>query len=170
MASTPGHPLAMKLFRILGLALVVGVAAAMLALWQWRPGAQQGPYNPRANPSVLLDAALKQAHAGNRKVLVIAGGDWCRWCLILDRFVAANPDVKSALEGTFVVLKVYVGDKNRNTAFFSKLPKAKGYPHFWVLNADGSVAASVDTGPFEKSPDTYDKERFLKFIQDAQPG
>ncbi|HET7868186.1 MAG TPA: thioredoxin family protein [Burkholderiaceae bacterium] len=139
----------------------------MLALWRWQPGGHAA-YSPTANPSVLLEAALTQARASNKKVLVIAGGDWCRWCLILERFVAANPDVKSALDGSFVVVKVYVGEKNRNTAFFAKLPKAQGYPHFWVLNPDGNVAASVNTGPLEKGPDSYDKERFLQFIRDMR--
>jgi len=159
----------MKPFRILGLALLIGVAAAMLAMWRWQPG-RHAAYSPTANPSVLLEAALKQARAGNKKVLVIAGGDWCRWCLILDRFIAANPDVKSALDGTFVVVKAYVGEKNQNAAFFAKLPKANGYPHFWVLSQDGNVAASVNTGPLEKSPDSYDKERFLQFILDMRQG
>lgn len=157
----------MKPLRILALALIVGMASAMLALWRWQPGGHAA-YSPTANPSVLLEAALTQARASNKKVLVIAGGDWCRWCLILERFVAANPDVKSALDGSFVVVKVYVGEKNRNTAFFAKLPKAQGYPHFWVLNPDGNVAASVNTGPLEKGPDSYDKERFLQFIRDMR--
>lgn len=157
----------MKLFRILGLALIIGVAAALLALWRWQPGGHAA-YRPTANPSVLLEAALKEARAGHKKVLVIAGGDWCRWCLILESFLAANPDVKSALDGSFVVVKVYVDEKNRNTEFFAKLPKAKGYPHFWVLNQDGKVAASVDTGLLEKGPDSYDKGRFLQFIQDMR--
>jgi thiol:disulfide interchange protein len=158
----------MKPLRILGLALVIGIAAVLLALWRWPP-ARQAAYDPAANPSVLLDAALKEARAGHRNVLVIAGGDWCRWCLVLDRFLAANPDVKSALDGSFVVLKVYVGEKNRNTEFFSKLPKAKGYPHFWVLNQDGSLAATVDTGPLESGPDSYDRERFLQFVRGLGP-
>ena len=159
----------MKPFRVLGLALLIGVSVAMLALWRWPPGGHAA-YSPAANPSVLLEAALKQARADNKKVLVIAGGDWCRWCLILDRFVAANPDVKSALDTTFVVVKAYVGEKNQNKAFFSKLPKAQGYPHFWVLNPDGKVAASVNTGPFENGPDSYDKARFLQFILDMRQG
>lgn len=157
----------MKRLRILAVALVVGVALAVLALWRWQPDGHAA-YSPTADPSVLLEAALREARAGNKKVLVIAGGDWCRWCLILDRFVAANPDVRSALEGSFVVVKVYVGEKNRNIAFFAKLPKAQGYPHFWVLNHDGKVAASVNTGLLEKGPDSYDKERFLQFIQDMR--
>jgi len=157
----------MKPLRILGLALIIGLAVALLALGRLSP-ARHAAYNPTANPSVLLEAALKEARAGHKKVLVIAGGDWCRWCLVLERFLAANPDVQSALDGSFVVVKVYVGEKNRNTEFFAKLPKAKGYPHFWVLNQDGDAAASVDTGPLEKGPDSYDKGRFLQFIQDMR--
>jgi thioredoxin-related protein len=121
-------------------------------------------YDAAANPSVMLRNALADAQASGRKVLVIAGGDWCRWCMALEAFVARNADVKAALNKTFVPIEVYVGEKNANTEFLAALPKAKGYPHFWVLDSDGKLLQSVDTGPFENGAGGYDKARFLRFI------
>jgi thiol:disulfide interchange protein len=158
----------MKLLPKLLVALCIGAAVAIALAWHQSRRPHAG-YSPAADPSQQLDTALQQARAGGKRVLVIAGGDWCRWCLILDRFVKSHPDLQSALEQNFVVIKVYVGDKNPNKAFFAKLPKARGYPYFWVLHSDGSLVAATDTGPFEQGRDSYDKERLMGFITQMKP-
>ena len=124
-------------------------------------------YDPSDDPTAALNRALVEAKASNRQVLVIAGGDWCRWCLILNTFLSKNPDVKAKLDGSFVTMKAYIGDENHNTPFFSKLPPAKGYPHFWIVSADGAATRSIDTGPLENGKDGYDKAAFLQFIREA---
>jgi hypothetical protein len=147
------------------LTLLASAAAAL-------PGRPQAGgaagYDPKADPMVLLAATLTEARTANRKVLIIAGGDWCRWCLVLQRFIDSHPDVKAAMEQAFVVVKVYYGEANRNPAFFARLPKARGYPFFWVLRNDGSLLSAVDTGPLESGRDSYDKERFLAFVGQMQ--
>ena len=120
-------------------------------------------YDPKADPFEQYHAAIAQAEAQNKLVLVVAGGDWCRWCYVLDRFVKRNDDVKSNLQDAFVVVKVYVGDENYNEFFFSQLPAAKGAPHFWIIAPDRNVLSSQSTGPFE-SGGSYDKTEFLAFI------
>ena len=127
-------------------------------------------YDPLANPNIALERALIDAKANNKKVLVIAGGDWCRWCLILNSFLTQNPDVKAELDGSFVTIKVYFGQDNSNAQFFSKLPQAKGYPHFWVISKDGRPTHSVNTGSLENGKDSYDKNEFLHFIREVGKG
>ena len=150
-------------FRMAGLvALLVLIAIPpSLAADPPLPG-----YNPSANPDTDLSRALAEAKASNKKVLIIAGGEWCVWCHHLEAFVKKNKDVDDALHGAFVTVKVYIGDQNKNTAFFSKLPKAAGYPHFWVLESDGKLKKSMNTGLLEDGKSSYNKARFLKFIQD----
>ena len=121
-------------------------------------------YLPSANPTEDLNKARQSAASTNRRILVVAGGDWCRWCHVLDRFLADNNDVKSELYKTFVVVKVYVGEDKDNELFFSKLPAAVGYPHFWVLSGDGKLVKSVSTSGFEKGDNSYNKNDFLAFI------
>jgi hypothetical protein len=99
-------------------------------------------------------------------VLVIAGGDWCTWCYYLESFLKKNPDIDTAFHDSFVTVKVYVGNENKNAAFFSKLPRAIGYPHFWVLASDGQLKQSVNTSFLENGANSYDKGRFRKFIRD----
>jgi len=142
-------------------------AAAFLATMV---GAQSGSaanlgYDPQADPFEDYHHAIAAAEAGNKLVLVIAGGEWCRWCHVLNRFVASNPDVQQGLDATFVVVKVYVGDENYNTEFFEQLPRAFGAPHFWIIAPDRNVLASQSTGAFEHGKSSYDKDKFLGFIE-----
>jgi thioredoxin-related protein len=121
-------------------------------------------YHPNTNPVADLAHAKDLASTNNKKILIIAGGDWCRWCHALNEFLDDNGDVHNALDKTFVIVKVYVGEDNMNEEFFSKLPSAKGYPHFWVLSNKGELIASVNTGDLEHGNDSYNKAKFLKFI------
>jgi len=121
-------------------------------------------YDPKADPFEQYHDAVAQAQAQNKLVLIIAGGDWCRWCYVLNKFVTRNQDVEAALNDTFVVMKVYVGDENYNEFFFSQLPEARGAPHFWIVSPERNVLSSQSTGAFEHGKSGYDKHEFLEFI------
>jgi hypothetical protein len=145
------------------------LAAAALLLASASPAQVRGNngYDPGADPFAALTRAEAQARDAGKLVIVEAGGAWCRWCWAIDSFMRANPDVQAEFDRKFVRVKVYFGDENDNHAFFATLPHAKGYPHFWVLRADGRLLESVDTGPLEDGKDSYDKDAFLKFIRSA---
>jgi hypothetical protein len=142
-------------------------AAALLCAAASAPAQVRGNngYDPAADPVAALHAGEEQASASGRLVLVEAGGAWCRWCWAIDAFLRNNPDVQAEFDRRFVRVKVYWGDENQNRAFFATLPKAKGYPHFWILSTDGKVIESVNTGTLEDGKDGYDRERFLAFIR-----
>lgn len=125
-------------------------------------------YDPQANPFDEYQTAISAAADSNRLVLIIAGGDWCRWCHVLDRFVAKNDDVERRLNETFVVMKVYVGPSNYNELFFSQLPEAYGAPHFWIVSPQREVLASQSTAKLERGKSTYDKPSFLAFLDTWQ--
>ena len=128
-------------------------------------------YHEGPGADALLATAQAEAKQGGRQVLIVAGGEWCRWCHVLDRFLHDNPDVASELEKKFVVLKVHYGDGDDATdaAFFDRLPPAEGFPHFWVVRRDGRVS-SFETGGLESGDDDYDREKFLGFIRRAAAG
>jgi hypothetical protein len=122
-------------------------------------------YDPEADPFEQYHAAIETAEAENKLVLVIAGGDWCYWCHVLNKFMVRNTDVKHSLEDAFVVVKVYVGDENYNELFFEQLPQAVGAPHFWIIAPDRNVLSSQSTSGFERGKKGYDKQQFLDFVQ-----
>lgn len=151
---------------LLAAALAIAIAGSSLAVADSRRDAiSHLGYDPQADPFEQYQAAIAAAKAADKLVLVIAGGDWCRWCHVLNRFVSRNPDVQRSLDDTFVVMKVYVGDENYNQDFFSQLPEARGAPHFWIVSPDRNVLGSQSTGALERGGNGYDKAGFLEFIE-----
>jgi len=122
-------------------------------------------YDPQANAFVQLDAAVAQAAAEDKLVLLISGGDWCIWCHYLAEFLQRDAELDAALHEVFIVAKVYVGQDNRNTEFFARLPEAAGAPHFWVLSATGELLESQQTVVLEDGNKSYDRAAFAAFVE-----
>ena len=149
---------AKQLLRVVALcvALFIGVSSTAHAAAKWG-------YDPKQDPFDQYHEAVARAQAEHKLVLIIAGGDWCHWCHVLNRFVTGNADIDAGLHDTFVVMKVYVGGENYNEFFFSQLPAARGAPHFWIVSPEREVLSSQSTRAFEKKSG-YDKQEFLQFI------
>ena len=147
--------------RRAGLALA---AAGMLIASGIARSAPDIGYDSHANAQELVAAAVERAAAEHKLVLVVAGGDWCIWCHYLHAFFDAHANLDAALHDTFVVAKVYYGDENRNEALFATLPKAAGYPHFWVLSSDGRLLESQQTVLFEDGKKSYDEAKLGAFV------
>jgi thiol-disulfide isomerase/thioredoxin len=110
-------------------------------------------FDPARDPSQDLDAALRIAKAAGRRVVLDVGGDWCTWCRIMDRFFAANPDLKRYRDANYVWVKINWSEENRNEAFLRGFPAIKGYPHLFVLDAGGRLLHSQDTSELEAGKD-----------------
>ncbi|MEM7336870.1 MAG: thioredoxin family protein, partial [Chloroflexota bacterium] len=102
-------------------------------------------YDPSRDPAKDVQKAVQNAEQSNRRVLLIVGGDWCIDCFILDDFIVANPAVADALERNYVIVKVNVSEENANEAFLEDYPDIEWFPHFYILESDGSLADSYDT-------------------------
>src|SRR5262245_29745618 len=149
----------MRKAMILAAALALGSSVATA-----QPKKDIG-YDSHANAFEQLDAAVAKAAADDKLLLLISGGDWCKWCHYLAAFLERETALDAALHDVFVVQKVYVGDENMNKEFFARLPKAAGAPHFWVLSRDGELLASQDTLPLEDGGSSYDRAKFSSFIE-----
>ena len=121
-------------------------------------------FDPKRDAAADVATAVAAAKAQRKRVLVDVGGEWCPWCHILDRFVAANADVKKLRDDNYVWVKVNWSPQNKNEAVLSRWPKIKGYPHLFVLDGDGRLVHSQDTGDLEAGKD-YDKEKFVAFLR-----
>src|ERR1044071_3793853 len=86
-------------------------------------------FDPSRDAARDVEAALEVARQTRRRVLVEVGGEWCSWCHIMDRFFAANPELKSLRDERFVWLKINYSKQNDNQAVLSRWPKVAGYPH-----------------------------------------
>ena len=149
---------------MIGKSMLVAAALMLGALVACGEPKQDIGYDPHANAFEQLDAAVAKAGAEDKLLLLISGGDWCKWCHYLAAFLDRETALDAALHEVFVVQKVYVGDENMNKEFFARLPKAAGAPHFWILSQKGELLVSQDTLPLEDGDKSYDRAKFAAFI------
>ena len=151
-------------FLALAGALFVPLPAADAAETRPLPTA----FDPSRDAARDLDAALAIARATRRRVLVEVGGEWCSWCHILERFFAAQPELKRIRDAKFVWLKVNFSKENPNAALLARWPKVAGYPHLFVLDADGRLLHSQDSAQLEAGKD-YDPGAVRTFLVSWSP-
>ena len=167
-----GVTLAVICFRCLASVLAVVVHSAA--------GADYGPeeedaeafysvsvYDKKRDPFADLEATVARAAREDKRILLFVGGDWCIWCKVFERTVRANAPVLAAMSDRFVAMKVDYSRWGRRGRFLRQYPKARGYPHFYVLEKDGSLLHSQSRGEFE-APDgstAYDAGAVLAFLE-----
>ena len=154
---------------LLALALLAPIAPALAQTGGTAVAASQGlyvypDYDRRRDAAADLRSAVTAAGVLKRRILIEVGGDWCVWCHTLDRFIATSPEVAEAFRQSFVVVKVNYSFDRPNSAFLSKYPKIPGYPHFFVLDSDGTFLKSQNTSTLEKG-DSYNLEKVLAFAR-----
>lgn len=154
-------------------ALLLTVPVTLPAMEAGEAPAWSKVFDPTRDPAADLTQAMAMAQASGKRILVDVGGDWCVWCHILDGTFAANPDLVTLRDANYVLLKVHYDKKNNpNTAFLSRWPAAAGYPHLYVLEADGSLLHSQDTGQLELPKDKgkgHDPEALRAFLTKWAP-
>lgn len=87
--------------------------------------------------SLPLPAALAQAKAESKPVLVDVAAIWCPTCRALDKNVFANPAVRSRLQADFVFCRLEYESPEGEA--FLKQHDASGFPNLWLLDGDGRV-------------------------------
>lgn len=94
-----------------------------------------------------VDAAVGRAAAAGKRVAVIFGAVWCADSLALDAALEHRL-VRPLVEPSFELVKVDVGNRDRNLSLASELgiDPARGVPALAVLDGDGEVVASLDDG------------------------
>jgi thioredoxin 1 len=142
------------------------LAAALLLLGPLASAAERiYPAVSAANGDIA--AALKEAAATHRRVIVDFGGDWCPDCKVLDlRF--RDPTNAAFLQRHYVVVRVNVGNngikENFDVAERYGIPLRKGVPALAVLDSDGRVVYSQKNGEFE-SMRSMDRTSVTDFLR-----
>lgn len=110
---------------------------------------EAAPFDPTRDSAKDLEAAKVEAKKTNRRILLDVGGNWCSWCRLMDRWFKEHPAVREARDKAFVVVPVNYSPENKNEAFLGQYPKVDGYPHLFVLDADGKLIQDQSTGALE---------------------
>jgi hypothetical protein len=123
-----------------------------------------GHYDKQQDPAADLAATIERATAERKRIILQIGGDWCVWCGRISRYMETNERVRQLVEDHFVVMKVTDPGENAES-FLSRYPRVNAYPHFFVLETDGTFLHSQGTGELEHEQ-SYDEEVFCKFLND----
>lgn len=121
-------------------------------------------YDPTLDVPAAIDAALADARAQGKLVLLEFGGDWCPDCHVLASYLE-EPRAKQILDASYIVVRVDVGyfDRNLETATRYGDVIAVGVPSIVILAADGTKL--VDTAGGELADSTrYSADDVADFL------
>ncbi len=125
-------------------------------------------YDSKADPAAELQKTVALAKESGNNILLDVGGEWCSWCHKLDTFFEKNEDVTTFLLANYVPLKINMSKENQNNEFLSELPKIDGYPHLFVLDPNGKLIHSQETGALEEGKG-YSHDKVLAFLKEWAP-
>jgi len=121
-------------------------------------------FDPSRDAAADIKDAIAEAARTHRRVLIDVGGEWCIWCHRLDSLYETHKDLYDFLTRHYVLVKVNYSKENKNEEVLSHYPKIPGYPHYFVLDRDGKLLHSQDTGALE-SGKGHDPGKVLTFLK-----
>lgn len=125
-------------------------------------------FDPARNAAADLQAAIEKAGKENKRIILDVGGEWCGWCVHMDKFFAAHSDLTKLRDANYVWVKVNMSEENENKEFLAQYPQAKGYPHLYVLEKDGKLIQSQNTSELEEG-ESYNLQVFTNFLKKYSP-
>jgi thiol:disulfide interchange protein len=155
--------------RVIALWVVAVAACGGCALAGAAPNSA-GPYDPSLDGWKQLQSAAQNASAEKRRVLVIVGGNWCKWCRALDRLLGENAELRDEVAAHFELVHLNWSKENRNGKAMKRLgnPEELGFPSFVILSPKLEVLHAQDSGSFE-NPDHdtpgHDPAKLLAFLK-----
>ena len=128
-------------------------------------------YHPEADAEKDIAAAVKQANAENKYVLLQGGGNWCSWCIEFVRFCKSDPKIDSIMNASFVWYHLNWNKENENKKTFAKYgyPQRFGYPVFIILNGNGERLNTQNSEYLEDGKKSYDRAKVIAFLEMWSP-
>ena len=124
-------------------------------------------YDENADPAYDIKKAVGQAKSENKHVMIFIGGNWCPWCLRLNKFIHEDEELQSALNDNYIVVKMNYDKDHINMPVLTELefPQRFGFPVLVVLNQDGKRIHTQNSAYLELDK-SYDKKKLLGFFND----
>lgn len=122
-------------------------------------------YNPLANAEEELNAAKQKAAASQKHVLAFIGGNWCPWCVRLNKFISGNDSLKAVLQDNYEVVYINYSKEQKNEKVLQALsnPNRFGFPVIVILDNKGRNIMTQNTGLLE-SGNSYDAKKVYEFL------
>ena len=126
-------------------------------------------FDPARDAAKDISDAVALAQKSHKRIILDVGGEWCIWCRRLDTLFETHDDLAAYLHEHFIPVKVNYSKENENTKVLSRYPAIPGYPHLFVLDENGKLLKSQDTGELE-SGKHHDPAKVMAFLRKWAPG
>lgn len=123
-------------------------------------------YDPQADAAADVKNAINKAAKENKNVLVMLGGNWCPWCIKLNKYIHADAEIDSLVNADYVWIKVNYSKENKNTELLKEWgnPQRFGFPVLLILDKNGNRLHTQDSGLLEEDK-TYDRKKLTGFLR-----
>ncbi|MEO6916088.1 MAG: thioredoxin family protein [Chitinophagaceae bacterium] len=123
-------------------------------------------YAPDADAKKNIADLLKQAVREKKNVFIMAGGNWCVWCLEFNRFTKADSQIDSLFKADYLVYHLNYSPENKNLPSFAKLgyPQRFGFPVFIILDENGNRIHTQNSAYLEQGR-SYNRNKVIEFLK-----
>jgi thiol:disulfide interchange protein len=133
-----------------------------------KPAKKQVPkrdpiYNPKADATADIAAAVKKARFEHTRVLVMYGGNWCGWCYKLHDLFASDKEIAALLRNEYQLVMVDIDTQHKVMDHYVKKSEQHGVPFLTVLDSDGKILINQETGVLEDGP-KHDPKKVKAFL------
>ena len=128
-------------------------------------------YHPGADAAKDIAAAVENAAAEKKFVLLQAGGNWCSWCIEFARFAKATSKIDSVMNAGFVWYHLNWSKENENKKIFKQYGYAQrfGFPVFIILNEKGERIHTQNSEYLEDGKKSYNAAKVQSFLEIWSP-
>jgi protein disulfide-isomerase len=127
-------------------------------------------YEDPAEVLAGIKAARVQAAQEGKRVAVVFGADWCPDCYAFESSLKHRL-VAPIVQPSYVIVKVSVGNRNRNLELMEGYGMAveNGIPAVAVLEPDGSLVAAQRQGEFRNASSLLSVAEIVSFFHRWAP-
>ena len=123
-------------------------------------------YNPTADAKANIADLVKRAAKEKKNVFIMAGGNWCSWCMEFNRFTKADPQIDSIFKADYLIYHLNYSPENKNLAVFANLgyPQRFGFPNFIILDENGNRLHTQNSAYLEQGK-SYNRVKVIEFLK-----
>jgi thioredoxin-related protein len=127
-------------------------------------------YHPELDAKQQVTNALREAKKEHKNVILMVGGNWCRWCRMFQKFITDDASIDSIIKADYVFEHINYSKENKNLDLLKNLefPQRFGFPVFVVLNAEGKRIHTQNSAYLE-SGEGYNPEKTFEFFEQWSP-
>jgi thioredoxin-related protein len=126
-------------------------------------------YDESANGDKQVADAMVTAKREHKHILLQLGANWCGWCLKLHKLFESDKSVHEELSAHYVLLLIDVNQDHNKDLVLKYGADHHGIPFFVVLDSDGKVVTTKDTGELEEG-DHHSPQKVLGFLKEWEHG